>query len=79
MPWPLAQVQVARDAGALVQLRFALTFLGLYHIARGRAGHSGAADRRRPPDRGGDREPAALRYTAMMLAAWRGQEHRPLS
>ena len=55
------QVQVARDAGALVQLRLALNFLAGTPPARRRADRGRAADRRGRLDRGGDREPRRSR------------------
>ena len=45
------QVQVARDTGALVHLRFALNFLAMHPPPRGRVDHGGADDRRGSPDR----------------------------
>ena len=67
------QVQVARDAGALVQLRFAITHLGLYHILEGELSSAARlieedhliAEATGPP---------LVAYSAMMLAAWQGQE-----
>ena len=52
------QVQIARDVGALVQLQSALPFLSLHPPARRRDERGGAADRRKSPNRGGDRQPA---------------------
>jgi DNA-binding CsgD family transcriptional regulator len=67
------QVQVARDAGALVQLQFALNFLARVHIL---AGELGAAERLTEEDRliaeAIGNPPVA--YAAMMLAAWQGRE-----
>ena len=55
------QAQVARDTGALVQLRLALNFVAGTPPSRRRARHGGADDRRGSPDRGGDREPRRSR------------------
>jgi DNA-binding CsgD family transcriptional regulator len=67
------QPQVARDAGALVHLQFALDFLARAHIL---AGELTAAARLIEEDRviaeATGNPPVA--YTAMMLAAWRGQQ-----
>jgi DNA-binding CsgD family transcriptional regulator/tetratricopeptide (TPR) repeat protein len=67
------QVQVARDLGALVQLQFALNFLGLHHLF---AGELSTAERLLDEDRliadTTGNPPAG--YAAMMLAAWRGRE-----
>ena len=67
------QVQVARDMGALVQLQFALNFLGLYHLL---AGELGAAERLIDEDRliaeATGNPPVG--YAAMLLAAWQGRE-----
>jgi len=67
------QVQVARDAGALVQLQFALIFLARTHLL---AGELATAARLIEEDRliaeATGNPPVA--YTAMTLAAWRGQE-----
>ena len=55
------QVQVARDTGALVQLQFALNFLGVHQLL---AGELSAAERlidEDAPDRGGDWQPAGWR------------------
>ncbi len=67
------QVQVARDAGALVQLRFAITHLGLYHILEGELS---SAARLIEEDRliAEATGPPLVAYSAMMLAAWQGQE-----
>ena len=67
------QPQVARDAGALVHLQFALDFLARAHIL---AGELTAAARLIEEDHliaeATGNPPVA--YTAMTLAAWRGQE-----
>jgi DNA-binding CsgD family transcriptional regulator len=67
------QVQVARDMGALVQLQFALNFLGLHHLF---AGELSTAEQLLDEDRliaeATGNPPAG--YAAMMLAAWRGRE-----
>jgi len=68
------QVQVARDAGALVHLQFALIFLARTHLL---AGELAAAARLIEEDRliaeATGNPPVA---SAMTLAAWRGQETR---
>jgi ATP/maltotriose-dependent transcriptional regulator MalT len=67
------QVQVFRDAGALVHLQFALIFLARTHLL---AGELAAVARLFEEDRliaeATGNPPVA--YTAMTLAAWRGQE-----
>jgi DNA-binding CsgD family transcriptional regulator len=67
------QVQVARDAGALVQLQFALIFLARTHLL---AGELATAARLIEEDRliaeATGNPPVA--GAAMTLAAWRGQE-----
>jgi hypothetical protein len=68
------QVEAARDAGALVHLQVALTYLAAAHVA---AGELAAATRvigegRMIAEAAGN--PPA-RHAAMTLAAWRGQEH----
>jgi DNA-binding CsgD family transcriptional regulator len=67
------QVQVFRDAGALVHLQFALIFLARTHLL---AGELPAVARLFEEDRliaeATGNPPVA--YTAMTLAAWRGQE-----
>ncbi len=67
------QVQVARDTGALVQLRFAINFLAEMHILRGELG---AAARLIEEDRpiAEVTGPPSVAHAAMMLWAWRGQE-----
>jgi DNA-binding CsgD family transcriptional regulator len=68
------QVQVARDAGALVHLQFALSNLGVHQLV---VGELAATERLIEEDRliaeatGNPPVP----YAAMMLAAWRGREH----
>jgi DNA-binding CsgD family transcriptional regulator len=67
------QVQVAREAGALVQLQFALSLLARVHIL---AGELRAAERLIDEDRliaeatGNSPVP----YAALLLAAWQGRE-----
>jgi DNA-binding CsgD family transcriptional regulator len=67
------QVQVARDAGALVQLQLALNILARVHIL---AGDLSAAERLLEEDHliaeATGNPPVA--YAAMMLAAWQGRE-----
>jgi DNA-binding CsgD family transcriptional regulator len=67
------RVQVARDTGALVQLQFAISSLGLYHLL---AGEMSAAERLIDEDRliaeATGNPPVG--YAAMMLAAWQGRE-----
>ena len=67
------QVQVAREAGALVHLQIALNFLGLLHLLTGELSvaerlieedHLIAEVTGNPP----------VGYAAMMLAAWQGRE-----
>ena len=65
--------QVARDAGALVQLQFVLNFLAVPHLL---AGELGTAERLIEEDRmiaEATRNPP-VGYAEMALAAWRGQE-----
>jgi DNA-binding CsgD family transcriptional regulator len=69
------QVQVARDTGALVQLRLALNFVAGTHILAGEletAGQMVEEDRLIAEATGN----AQITYTEMMLAAWRGEEAR---
>ncbi len=67
------QVQVAREHGALVQLQFALNFVARTHILRGElAAAEVALDEERRIATATRRPP--IGYTAMGLAAWRGQE-----
>jgi DNA-binding CsgD family transcriptional regulator len=67
------QVQVARDTGALVQLRFAINFLAETHILRGELS---AAARLIEEDRliAEVTGPPPVSHSAMMLSAWRGRE-----
>ena len=67
------QVQVARDTGALVHLQFALNFLARTHLL---AGELATATRLIEEDRliAEATGNPPLAYTAMELAAWRGQE-----
>jgi len=67
------QVQVARDMGALVRLRFALHFLVRSHLL---AGDLGAAAQAIEEERAiaGATGSSPVGYTEMTLAAWRGQE-----
>jgi DNA-binding CsgD family transcriptional regulator len=67
------QIQAARDMGALVQLQFAISNLGLHHLLAGELGATGrlieedrliAEATGNPP----------VTYAAMMLAAWQGRE-----
>jgi DNA-binding CsgD family transcriptional regulator/tetratricopeptide (TPR) repeat protein len=67
------QVQVAREAGALVHLQIALNFLGLLHLL---TGELSMAERLIEEDRliaevTGN---PPVGYAAMMLAAWQGRE-----
>jgi DNA-binding CsgD family transcriptional regulator len=67
------QVQVARDMGALVQLQFAISSLGVHQLV---GGELGAAERLIEEDRliaeATGNPPVG--YAAMMLAAWQGRE-----
>jgi DNA-binding CsgD family transcriptional regulator len=67
------QVQVAREAGALVHLQFALNFLARSHIHGGELVTAGELldEERLVADATGN-PPVA--YTPMALAAWRGRE-----
>jgi len=67
------QVKRAREMGALVQLQFALTYLARTHL---RAGELATAARLIEEDRliAEATGNPPFRYSAMMLAAWRGQE-----
>jgi DNA-binding NarL/FixJ family response regulator len=71
------KVQVARDTGALVYLQSALDFLARAHLL---AGELAIAARLIEEDRliaeATGNPPVA--YTAMMLAAWRGQQAQAL-
>jgi DNA-binding CsgD family transcriptional regulator len=67
------QVQVARDAAALVHLQFALNSLGHHQLL---AGNLAAAERLIEEDRliaEATGNPPVM-YAAMLLAAWRGRE-----
>jgi DNA-binding CsgD family transcriptional regulator len=67
------QVQVARDAGALVQLQFALSFLGLHHLLAGELGATGRLiDEDRLIAEATGNPP--ISNAAIMLAAWQGRE-----
>jgi DNA-binding CsgD family transcriptional regulator len=67
------QVQVARDAGALVQLQFALNFLARSQLAAGELADAAVLieEERVIAEAAGN---PAVGYHAMVLAAWRGQE-----
>jgi DNA-binding CsgD family transcriptional regulator len=67
------QVQVARDTGALVRLRFALHFLVRSHLLAGDLAAAGQAieEERAIAEATGS---SPVGYTEMTLAAWRGQE-----
>jgi DNA-binding CsgD family transcriptional regulator len=67
------QVQISRDTGALVQLRFAITHLGLYHIV---GGELDTAQRLIEEDSliAEATGPPYVAYASMMLAAWQGRE-----
>ncbi len=69
------QVQVARDAGALVHLQFALSFLARSHMLAGALTAATAAidEAQSIADATGN---AALVNGPMILAAWRGDEAR---
>ena len=67
------QVQAARDAGALVQLQFALNFVSRIHILQGDlAAAAGEIDEQRMIAEATGRP--SIGYTEMILAAWRGRE-----
>ena len=67
------QVQVARDAGALVHLQFALNFLTTPHMLAGDlATAADLLDEERLVADATGNPPVA--YTRMMVAAWRGRE-----
>jgi DNA-binding CsgD family transcriptional regulator len=67
------QVRVARDAGALVRLQFALQFLSSSHLLAGDlAAAARAIEEERAIAEATGTAPVA--YTNMTLAAWRGQE-----
>jgi hypothetical protein len=67
------QVRVARNCGALVQLQFALNFLGRSQLASGALADAAVSveEERVIGEAMGN---AAVGYNAMMLAALRGQE-----
>jgi ATP/maltotriose-dependent transcriptional regulator MalT len=66
-------VQVAREAGALVRLQFALQFLALSHLVAGDlAAAAQAMQEERAIAEAAGTSPVA--YTDMTLAAWRGEE-----
>src|SRR4051812_29232590 len=67
------QVQVARDAGALVQLQFALNFFARSRLASGELSDAAirVEEERAIAQAMGN---SAVGYVEMMLAAWRGQE-----
>ncbi|MEV4049965.1 AAA family ATPase [Amycolatopsis sp. NPDC049688] len=69
------QVQLARDAGALVQLQFALNFLGVNELLAGEltAAAASAEEDRVIADVTGN---APVGYAAMLLEAFRGREAR---
>ncbi|MCW2976771.1 MAG: LuxR family transcriptional regulator fused with ATPase domain, partial [Actinomycetia bacterium] len=69
------QAQVARDAGALVQLRLALNFMAGTHLLAGEltTAASMVEEDRLVAEATGN---APITYTEMMLAAWRGEEVR---
>ena len=69
------QVQIARDAGALVHLQFALSFLARSHMLAGALTAASAAidEARSIADATGN---APLVNGPMILAAWRGDEAR---
>ena len=67
------QVQVARDMGALVLLQFGLQFLAWSHVLDGDlAAAARAIDEERAIAEATGTSPVA--YTAVALAAWRGEE-----
>jgi len=67
------QVHAAREAGALVQLQFALNFVSRIHILRGdlTAAASVIDEQRMIAEATGR---PSIGYTEMILAAWRGHE-----
>jgi hypothetical protein len=68
------QVQVARDMGALVQLQFAISNLGVHHLL---AGELSTAERLIDEDRliaDTTGNPPVV-SAAMLLVAWQGREH----
>ena len=67
------RVQVAREAGALVQLQFALNSLGLHHLLAGEVSTAGRLiDEDRLIAQATGNPPVG--YAALMLAAWQGHE-----
>jgi DNA-binding CsgD family transcriptional regulator len=71
------QTQVARDTGALVQLRLALNFAGAHHVVAGELATAALMiDEDRMIEEATGNSPVP--YTEMLLAAWRGQEARTL-
>jgi len=66
------QVQLARDAGALVQLQFAVNFLAIYELLAGRLDEAAllVEEDRLVGEAAGNPQ---VGYTAMLLAAFRGQ------
>jgi DNA-binding CsgD family transcriptional regulator len=66
------QARVARDIGALVQLQFALSSLGLHHLLAGELAATGrlVAEDRLIAEATGN---PPVTSAAMMLAAWRGR------
>jgi DNA-binding CsgD family transcriptional regulator len=71
------QVEVARDRGALVQLQFALNFLARSHLAAGDLTEVAILldEEQVIAEATGN---ARVAYEEMLLAAWRGDEHRAL-
>ena len=71
------QVQVARDTGALVQLRLALNFVAGTHILAGEFSTAALMieEDHLVAEATGN---APITYTEMLLAAWRGDEARAL-
>jgi hypothetical protein len=68
-----AQVQFARDTGALVHLQFALNYLAGAHVVAGElAAAKQLIEEERPIAEVTGNPPVGI--AAMMLAAWRGQE-----
>jgi DNA-binding CsgD family transcriptional regulator len=68
------EVQAAREAGALVQLQFAISILGLLHLV---VGELSTAERLIDEDRliAEATGNPPFTHSAMMLAAWQGREH----
>jgi ATP/maltotriose-dependent transcriptional regulator MalT len=67
--------QFARDSGALVQLQFALNMGAWVDVVAGELAKATQAleEERRIAEATGNR---SISYTEMVVAAWRGQEHR---